>query len=394
MWRLSVPGYRPQLLAYPPPAGYPDRVSTLTSGKGTVLPSESVTFSDHSTGTQVFQVTAQGRNHLSYFLQSSFSPAQDSLIFTSYRTGSAQLFEAAFPSGDIRQLTDAGPIHAFSPTLSPDGRTVYFARGGTVWRLDRTSLEESVVVDFPGAQLGEITLGDQGRWITAAYKRGEEQGIVAGQVDGASWTRIPFNRTVIHPQFHPLEPEWIEFAGDPAPRMYRVSRDGSGMECLYENPFEEWITHETFLGETGDLIFVHWPQALYRMDWTSREIRKVTDYPVWHVSPSRSGRTVLCDTHLPDLGLFEIDVATGNRTLICMPGASNGGTQWNEAQPAIWKTDAKSALSWMEVPIDRVYGPQWTHPHPCYSPDERFVTFTSDRTGEAQVYVAENTVKR
>ena len=60
---------------------------------------------------------------------------------------------------------------------------------------------------------------------------------------------------MIHPQFHPLDPEWIEFAGDPAPRMHRVRRDGTGMECLYEHGNDEFIVHETFLGATGDLVF-------------------------------------------------------------------------------------------------------------------------------------------
>jgi Tol biopolymer transport system component len=43
----------------------------------------------------------------------------------------------------------------------------------------------------------------------------------------------------------------------------------------------------------------------------------------------------------------------------------------------------------MEVATDTVYGPQWTHPHPSFSPDERRVTFASDKTGHTQVYVAE-----
>ena len=47
------------------------------------------------------------------------------------------------------------------------------------------------------------------------------------------------------------------------------------------------------------------------------------------------------------------------------------------------------ALSWMEVASDSVYGPQWTHPHPSFSADERRITFASDRTGTTQVYVAE-----
>ena len=118
---------------------------------------------------------------------------------------------------------------------------------------------------------------------------------------------------MIHPQFHPLEPEWIEFAGDPAPRMHRVRRDGSGMECLYEHGNDEFIVHETFLGATGDLVFTVWPRALRRMDWTTREIRTIVEYNAWHIAPDRRGERVLCDTNHPDEGLQIIDVATGAR---------------------------------------------------------------------------------
>lgn len=364
-------------------------------GKGACFPPEVAVFADPMTGARVYQMTAhESVNHLSYFLQSSFTPDRGALIFVSLRSGAAQIYEAAFPGGGIRQLTDGTPVHAWSPTLSPDGETVFFVRGGGIWRLDRRTLDEARVVEFDGAQLGECTLGEGGRWLTAAYKRGSEQGIVAGRADGRDWRVIPFGRTVIHPQFHPLEPEWIEFAGDPAPRMYRVRRDGTGMECLLENPFEEWITHETFLGETGDLMFVHWRKALYRLNWQTREVSAITGYPVWHVSPNRSGTRVLCDTNIPDEGIFEIDVATGARRQVCWPGSSNGGLQWKEPHPAIWKAGEAGTLSWLEVPLDQIYGPQWTHPHPCFAPGERYVTFTSDRTGHAQVYVAENTVTR
>ena len=362
-------------------------------GKGTLHPSEATSYNSRSTGARIHQITRHPSiNHLSYFLQSSFTPDSRTLLFTSYRTGNAQLFEAAFPEGPIRQLTAAAPIHPYSPTLSPDGRRVYFVRGGAIWTLDRATLHESVIVEFKDAQLGECTLGDNGQWMTAAIKQGSLQGIITGRSDGAAWRIIPFTRTVIHPQFHPLDPEWIEFAGDPAPRMYRVRRDGTGMECLYTHDGSQWITHETFLGTTGDLVFVHWPKRLYRMDWTTRAISPITDYSVWHISPNRAGAKVLCDTNHPDEGIFQIDVATGRRSRVCLSESGNGGTQWTQPTPASWKVDAKSTLSWLEVPTDSIYGPQWTHPHPCYSPDEKLVTYTSNQTGFAQVYVAENTV--
>jgi len=370
-------------------------VNQSQSVKGALHPSEGASYADPSTGARIRQITSHPSiNHLSYFLQSSFTPDSKKLIFISYRSGTAQLFEAGFPDGGIRQLTGGVPIHPYSPTLTPDGETVVFVRGGAVWRLDMASLDETQVVRFDGAQLGECTLGGGGQWITAAIKQGSLQGLVTGRIDGSAWRIIPFDRTVVHPQFHPLDPQWIEFAADPAPRMYRVRRDGTALECLYPNGGAEWITHETFLGTTGDLVFVHWPKCLYRMDWTSRSISAVASYNVWHISPNRDGTRVLCDTNHPDEGIFEIDVATGLRRGICLSGSSNGGTQWTEDAPAGWKVDSKSALSWLEVPTDSIYGPQWTHPHPCYSPAERFVTFTSDRTGAAQVYVAENTVTR
>ena len=39
--------------------------------------------------------------------------------------------------------------------------------------------------------------------------------------------------------------------------------------------------------------------------------------------------------------------------------------------------------------VDTVYGLQWTHPHPSFSPDEELAAFASDRSGHTQVYVVE-----
>lgn len=370
---------------------------TAAYGKGTVHAPEHLSFSDPATGARIHQLTNHPSiNHLTYFLQSSFTPDSRTLIFISYRTGSAQLFEASFPGGAIRQLTDGAPIHPYSPALHPDGNGVFFVRGGGIWFLDRQPLTERCIVELPGVQLGECTLGAGGEWLTAAAKRDSGHGLFTGRADGTEWTFIPFSRTVIHPQFHPREPEWLEFAADPAPRMYRVRRDGTGMECLYEQSDQEWITHETFLGRTGDIVFVQWPKALFRLDWTTKAITQVTGYKVWHISPNSTGERVLCDTNHPDEGIFEIDVETGTRRQVCLTESSNGGAQWSkdhfataEDFQAAWKSDAGRPLSWLEVPTDTVYGPQWTHPHPCYSPDEKLVTFTSDRTGHSQIYVAE-----
>ncbi len=351
-----------------------------------------ISYRDRATGARVWQVTeGPAINHPSYFLQSSFFPGGREMFFTSYRTGAAQLFEASLDSGDARQITSGQPIHPFSAALHPDGNTLVFTRGGGLWAIDRDTLIERSIADHPGAQLGECSIGRDGEWLTAAFKSGAECGLVVGRFDGSGWHIIPFPRTVIHPQFHPLEPEWIEFAGDPAPRMHRVRRDGTGLECLYQHDNDEFLVHETFLGSTGDLVFTIWPRALCRMDWTTREIRPIVEYNAWHIAPDRAGRRVLCDTNHPDEGLQIIDVATGARKQLCLSESSNQGTQWRTSRYALAEdfARARNELSWMEAAADTVYGPQWTHPHPSWSTDERKVAFASDRTGTAQVYVVE-----
>ena len=352
---------------------------------------------DKASGARVRRMTNHPSiNHPAYFLQSSFTPDESELFFTSYRSGLAGLYITGFPEGQIRRLTDEPGFHPFSAAMHPDGRRIFYVAAGCIRSVDRASGQTETVIDSEGAQLGECSLDRTGEWVVAAARTCKGSGLLVARTDGSGQRRIPFARTVIHPQFHPLEPEWIEFAADPAPRMYRVRRDGSGLECLYRHGNDEFVVHETFLGATGDLVFTIWPYSLKRMDWTTREIRTVTEFNAWHIAPNRAGTLILCDTNHPDLGIFLVDVATGEKRLVCLSESSNQGTQWKKSTYALAadfeaaRSSAQSgALSWMEVATDSVYGPQWTHPHPAFSPDERRITFASDRTGFAQVYVAE-----
>lgn len=351
-----------------------------------------ICYSDPATGAQVWQVTdGPAVSHPTYFLQSSFFPGGRSVFFTSYRSGAAQVWRASLETGETRQITKGAAIHPFSAALHPGGEGLVVTRGSGLWAVGLTSGMERGIFEMPGAELGECSISRDGDWLTAAYRQGPQCGIVAGRFDGSRWQPIPFPRTVIHPQFHPLEPEWIEFAGDPAPRMHRVRRDGTGMECLYEHGNDEFVVHETFLPESGDLVFTVWPRALCRMDWTTRRISTITNYNAWHIAPDHRGERILCDTNHPDEGLQIIDVATGSRRQLCLSQSSNQGTQWLKSCYALAAdfADARRNLSWMENAGDTVYGPQYTHPHPSWSYEDDRVAFASDRTGVTQVCVVE-----
>jgi hypothetical protein len=361
---------------------------------------------DAETGAVVHQLTSHPSiNHPTYFLTSSFTPDGKVVVFTSYRTGQPQLHELEFPDGAVRQLTSGAPIHPYSATISPDGAEVFFTRAGRIEALGRRDLRVRTLLGPPDlggdgkpAQFGETALSHDGEWIVTAMKQGAENGIALASTSGKpGGVLVRFPRTIIHPQFHPPDSSWVEFSGDPAPRMHRVRRDGSGLECLYQHGNDEFVVHETFLGRTGDVVFTVWPRALKRMDWNTRKITSIAEFNAWHITPNRAGTAILCDTNHPDAGLQLVDVATGRRRTICHPRSSNGGTQWRKSRYALaedWEAaragaDRKGALSWMEMPTDTVYGPQWTHPHPSFSPDERLAAYTSDVSGHPQVYVVE-----
>jgi len=342
-----------------------------------------ISYRDPATGAKIWQVTdGPAISHPSYFLQSSFFPGGRSMFFTSYRSGNAQVWKASLETGEQTKITHGAPVHPYSAALHPGGEVVV-TRGSALWVGDR------VVFDAPDAELGECSITRDGEWLTAAYKRGAQCGLVAGRFDGSAWRDIPFPRTVIHPQFHPIEQDWIEFAGDPAPRMHRVRRDGTGLECLHQHGNDEFIVHETFLRSSGDLVFTVWPHKLCRMDWTTRQISTLANYNAWHIAPDHRGERILCDTNHPDEGLQIIDVATGVRRHLCLSQSSNQGSQWRKSTYALAEdfAGARKNLSWMESAADTVYGPQSTHPHPSWSFEEDKVAFASDRTGITQVYV-------
>ncbi|MDP7279971.1 MAG: oligogalacturonate lyase family protein, partial [Candidatus Poribacteria bacterium] len=154
--------------------------------------------------------------------------------------------------------------------------------------------------------------------------------------------------------------------------------------------------HETFLGQQKELIVSHWYHALRRISLRTLEMKTIADFNAWHICSNSVGTKVLCDTVHPDIGLRLVDVGTGKHQAICYPQSSSGGSQWKKDRYAVaedWAKAAQSedrskALSWMEMKVDTVYGPQWTHPHPSFSPDEKMVVYTSDISGSAQLYVA------
>ena len=367
--------------------------------KASVHPSELREFQGDQTGAHIYQLTNDTSiNHNLYFLTSSFTPDQAHLIFTSYRSGKPNFFKLEFPNGDIVQLTDAEDVHGYSGVISKDGSELFYTQADAIKAIHLDTFEERVLTEFPGGGLGECSVSADEQFIVTAMKRDDKSHITVTATDGSGGEVIYTSpdQTIIHPQFHPKHPDFIAYSGDPAPRMWTILRDGTANRSLYQHDNNEFLVHETFLGGKDELIVTHWPYALRRISLETLQMRTIADFNAWHIASNRDGTKVLCDTVHPDIGLRLVDVESGEHTPICYPQSSSNGSQWKTDRYALaedWAAaqqagDREKSLSWMEMKVDTVYGPQWTHPHPSFSPDETAVVYTSDVSGYSQVYVA------
>ncbi len=368
--------------------------------KGSIHPSELREFRDKKTDARIYQLTNDETiNHNLYFLTPSFTPDQNYLIFTSYRSGKANFYKLGFPNGDILQLTDGDEVHGYSGVISKDGTKLFYTEGDAIKEVHFDTFAERILADYPDGSLGECSVSADEQYIVTAMKRSGKSHITVTSTDGSGGEIIYTSpdQTIIHPQFHPKQADLIAYSGDPAPRMWTIKRDGTENRKLYDHENSEFLVHETFLGSQDDLIVTHWPYALRRISLDTLEMETISDFNAWHIASNQDGTKVLCDTVHPDIGLRLVDVETGQHEPICYPQSSSSGSQWRKDRYAVaedWAAaqqagDREKSLSWMEMKVDTVYGPQWTHPHPSFSPDENLVVYTSDVSGHSQVYVAE-----
>jgi oligogalacturonide lyase len=355
-------------------------------------PPEWQKYQDEQTGAYVTRLTsADCINHPLYYLTNSFTNDGQSLIFASDRAGKMDLYRVSLDDGEIHRLTDLDALQPFSGNVVDD--EVYFAAAERLHRLNLETGEDHLIAERVGCEFGEVTVSCDRRWVASLVTRGDTAGLLVARADGSQSNVILEGvRALYHPQFHPTDPEQLIYSADPPdPRMWAVRIDGTDDRCIYRNAPDEWFVHETFLGRTDCMIVVHWHRGLFLVDLHDGLLRQLTDLSVWHIASRNDGNLIVCDTHLPDVGLCLVDPHTGEYRTLCRSESSNQGSQWRQQTPLSaadgqtpgWATMVESKST------ETAYGPQWTHPHPSFSPDGQLVAYTSDATGRPQVYIVE-----
>lgn len=159
----------------------------------------------------------------------------------------------------------------------------------------------------------------------------------------------------------------VRLVGEEGATFYLIDREGGNLRRLkIGKPYSRAVQgHQVWLGPTGRILstLVRRPGddpdegdlvAIGPDDERPREVARGRAFD--HVAVSPDGRYFVCDVN-PTAEIVVGSVATGRVRVLCESGSSLGR-------------------------------PQYTHPHPFFSPDLRHVFFNSDRTGLGQIYLA------
>ena len=363
--------------------------------RGRLLPSESQVFTDMHTGARVRQVTNHpSLHHHAFYYVPAYDNAMTRLFFISYRTGRAEVFCEIRATGELQQLTDRADLLEWSMHPSHDGRHLYYRAGTSACRVDVETLEEDVLCDLDdlpalkpgmaGSAIDTTTLSHDDHYWAVRFGAGPRPRLAVVDTLAGKHEVILEADFIMLPEFHPSDNTLLRYAGPHHSRIWVIRRNGTGNRLVYrrDEAKREWIVHETWNpARPREIITANWPHGCIGIEIDTGSVRPVCSFNAWHPAINRQGTLMCADTVYPDVGLqlFSPLDGVGLPDPLCFPEASSEGKHWDTDHCPYDDDDYKQG-KW------KVYAPQYTHPHPCFSPDGRFVVFTSDRTGSSQVY--------
>jgi hypothetical protein len=209
------------------------------------------------------------------------------------------------------------------------------------------------------AESASMTYDDKYYYVEATLKNGK-RGIARFSTDGKEARLIFENSEITHTQCEPTEGQVIAFQHGPDKdnrNIWLIDRDGGNLRPL-ELPYGNG--HWMWLGGTkrimSNLEKEQQGIAVMAENYKEPELFANGEH-YWHGSCSMDGKWMVSDTNWPDHGIHIINVATKKHKILCYPNSSS-------------------------------CHPQWTHPHPSFSPDGRMVVYNSDAGGIPNVYLA------
>lgn len=370
-----------------------------------VIPREE--YRDEVTGTLVARLTPPtGDYHHLYFTNTSFTADGRHLIIASKVERVWQLFRLELASRQLCQLTD-GQADTHGACLDPIRRIAYYFSGRTLCSVHLDTLQYQEHYEVPeGFKPGILSVSECGQYLAFVYCEVLSLSTSSGRIySGMHEYYFQHPRSVIvrldlndnrpsaiwgetnwisHVQISPVDPDIVMFCHEGAflvkQRMWIVNAKTSVCWPLYDQQPNEHCSHEYFLKDgrvvtqlavypDSGKIFSGNPGVHYhlvtRIDNTDQRKFRLPAHPPFHIQSNSDGTLHVGDTAFPDT-----DFTDGNK----------------------WMSLLRHVDDRVEVELLCRHGGdfsmQLAHPHPIFSPDDRYVLFTSNAGGKCGVYLA------
>ena len=355
---------------------------------GKVIPSEMKTWVDDSTGFEITQLTRTGTSHHPYFTVESFIDNETAIIF-SRRTGADQLYKLNLQSGEMTQMTQGEKIKNIDHL--PKFSAVWYLDDKKLFTLNTKSYQTEMVYDFESFpyKINSFSVSCDARWfIFSAEKKDSLSGecgygpfaIYKLSLEDKKLTQITLELglNISHVQANPVDPnlilycwQWEKFdrerlVGHAPIRTWWVNIDGTEGGPLKQE-YGTQQTHEAWTPDGENITYI------YKYRWGA-----------------------LKGKHF--LGIQSID----GKTYKSFPSQVSPGHQNLFSDNKHWIVDTfnddESLLALINIGKNKIKESQIlfrhgstligqdSHPHPRFSTDGKYVLFSTDKSGTAQVY--------
>jgi Tol biopolymer transport system component/C-terminal processing protease CtpA/Prc len=315
-----------------------------------------------------------------------FSPDGTQLAFTSGRTGQGDIYILPLRGGSVRRVT----FHDAYNTLeawSADGQHIFFssARDRQSWAIYRVTADGGTPIAWisqPYEQLGNLAVAPSGEALAFNVSRdqwwrrgpnpfgGAEIWVLDGAPDDGHFRRISdyagMNR-------------WPLWSAD-GQGLYFVS-DRDGMENIWFQPLVGAARQITSFRE-GRLL---WPS----ISADGGTIVFERDYGIWQLDIASGEAAPLAISVRPDTKMTPVRVQTYTRDLSELTLAPDGKKVAFVARGEIFAdfADKETDRDQRQGPSFRVTNTSFREADVAWSPDSRKLVYTSDRHGDAEIYL-------
>ncbi|HED3855355.1 oligogalacturonate lyase family protein [Enterobacter soli] len=372
--------------------------------KGKIIPLNFRTRQDPTTGHEVIRMTPPHIIcHRNYFYQKCFTRDGIKLIFGGAFEGHWNYYLLDIEKQQATQLTDGAGDNTFGGFLSDDDKSLWYVKNNReLRRVDLDSLEEFIVYDVDDEWVAYGTwvanadctklvgieikksdwqpLTDWSKFRAFYFTQPECRLINIDLRTGERRVMLQENRWLGHPIYRPFDDTTVAFCHEGPrdaidARMWLINADGSNVRKVRQHAPGESFTHEFWVPDGSALYYVEHKENDPKRYLCSADPQTLENRQLMSIPPC---------SHL----MSNLDGA-----LIVGDGAPHNTGDISLNDPFIWVFDVRAGTqkavcqhntSWKVLDGDR----QVTHPHPSFSPDNKWVLYTSDEEGMPALYLA------